>query len=39
VCTSTLLKILHDNPNRKLSWIDLLHEMRAVLNQVPQLVP
>jgi hypothetical protein len=41
-CTSTLLRVLHDNPNVRISWIDLLHKMRAVLkqkgfDQVPQL--
>jgi len=41
-CTSTLLKVLHDNGNRPMSWIDLLHKMRDVLrqkgyDQIPQL--
>ncbi|KAG7346698.1 caspase domain containing protein [Nitzschia inconspicua] len=41
-CTSTLLRVLHDQGNRPLSWIDLLHKMRDVLkqkgfDQIPQL--
>jgi hypothetical protein len=41
-CTSTLLKVLNEHNGPPLSWIDLLHKMRAVLrqkgfDQVPQL--
>jgi hypothetical protein len=41
-CTSTLLKVLNEHNGPVLSWIDLLHKMRAVLkqkgfDQVPQL--
>jgi metacaspase-1 len=41
-CTSTLLRVLHDQRGQPMSWIDLLHKMRDVLrqkgyDQVPQL--
>jgi hypothetical protein len=41
-CTSTLLRVLHDNRGQPMSWIDLLHKMRGVLkqkgfDQIPQL--
>ena len=41
-CTSTLLKVLKQNGGNPMSWIDLLHQMRAVLrqkgfDQIPQL--
>jgi hypothetical protein len=41
-CTSTLLRVMHDNRGQPMSWIDLLHKMRAVLkqkgyDQIPQL--
>jgi metacaspase-1 len=41
-CTSTLISVLTENQGRPMSWIDLLHKMRAVLlqkgfDQVPQL--
>jgi metacaspase-1 len=41
-CTSTLLRVLHDQRGKPMSWIDLLHKMRDVLrqkgyDQVPQL--
>jgi len=40
-CTSTLLKVLNENPG-PMSWLDLLHRMRDVLrskgyDQIPQL--
>ena len=41
-CTSTLISVLTENQGQPMSWIDLLHKMRAVLlqkgfDQVPQL--
>lgn len=41
-CTSALLKVLNDNKGQPLSWIDLLHQMRSILqqkgfDQIPQL--
>jgi hypothetical protein len=41
-CTSTILRVLHDNNGQRMSWIDLLHKMRDVLrkkgyDQIPQL--
>ena len=41
-CTSTILRVLHDSNGQSMSWIDLLHKMRAVLrqkgyDQIPQL--
>jgi len=41
-CTSTLISVLMSNQGQPMSWIDLLHKMRAVLlqkgyDQVPQL--
>ncbi|KAL3914987.1 MAG: hypothetical protein SGILL_005857, partial [Bacillariaceae sp.] len=41
-CTSTLLRVMHDNHGQSISWIELLQRMRAVLkskgyDQVPQL--
>lgn len=31
-CTSTLLKVMNEHPD-PMSWLDLLHRMRAVLKQ------
>ena len=41
-CTSTILRVMHDSRGQPMSWIDLLHKMRAVLkqkgyDQIPQL--
>ena len=32
-CTSTLLNVLSKHPDGSLTWLELLHKMRAVLKQ------